>query len=77
MCNYSAKPGIRGNTCNRIFHIVSFVTFENVVTHMNTRTFFTCSLFGDKETAFVYIIQATLKKLRAMRLFQIYCLSII
>ena len=77
MCNYSGKPGIRGNPSNRMHHLVSFVTFKNGVTHMNTRTFSTCSSFGDKETIGIYIIQSPFKKLRAMRLFQIYCLSII
>ena len=77
MCNRAGKPGIRRNPGNRMNHLVSFVTFENLVTRMNTRTFSTCSLFGYKETTGIYIIQSPLEKLRSVRLFQAYCISII
>ena len=77
MYNYSSKPGIIGNTSNRMHNLVSFVTFKDGVTHMNTRAFSTCSSFGDKETTCIYLIETPFKKLRAMGLFQIDCLSVI
>ena len=77
MYNYSSKPGILGNPSNRMHHLVSFVTFKDGVTHMNARAFFACSPFGGKETACIYLIETPFKKLMAMGLFQIDCLSVI